>query len=248
MSQLHRIFPLDDNFAARGKTVYKEHPNLIQKMNLLPEKNVQWESQVVKQYKWRGRHQLFFSPFINSKAVKAYHAACHLLRHGLLTPMPLLAAEKRTWGFIRENIFVTELIDEHITVLDYLKLMPDGQEEVEEVIRLLADYVLRMHDSGFLHRDLNSTNFLLTGSPGNHKLHLVDLNRARRVEGISFKARAHELSRLKLKKWRSLFFRHYCHRRFDHEVMLEIAGTARSRRKVRRKYLKKFYTVTDNGS
>jgi serine/threonine protein kinase len=248
VNELHRIFPLVDNCSALQKTVYKERPNLIHKTSLLPEMTTPWLNQVVKQYKWRGRHQLFFSIFSQSKALKSFHAACHLIRHGLSTPLPLLAAERRQCGFIRENIYVTELIDNHTTVLDYLNLIPDSQEEVEDIVRLLADYILKMHDSGFLHRDLNSTNFLLTGSPGKRKLYLVDLNRARRAHHLSFKVRALELSRLKLKRWQPLFFRHYCHGRFDHKVMLEIAKAAKLRRKAWRKKTRKFYLGFGNGA
>ena len=213
--------------------VIKEHPNLIVQTSLLRDNDFPWPRQVIKQFRWRGIQNYLASPLKKSKAIKSYLAACHLLKHGLGTPMPLGAVEVRSCGFVRENLYLTEEVKDPINLLQLLKKTPHGEDNAREVVRQLAEYVLRMHDSGLWHRDLNITNFLLQGTPGKWRLYLLDLNRAIKMPHLPSPLRAHELSRLKLKKWPEVFFEYYCMDRFSRDKML---NTARKIRSLRRKW------------
>lgn len=222
----------DKDLDLPGKSqVIKEYPNLIAQTSLLTGNDFPWPGQVFKQFKWRGIQNYLASPLKKSKAVKSYLAACHLLQHGLSTPMPLGAVEARRWGFVQENLYITEEVEDTINLLQFLKKTPHGEEDAREVVKQLAKYILRMHDSGLWHRDLNITNFLLQGTPNNWRLYLLDLNRAMKMPQIPFRLRAHELSRLKLKKWPMVFFDYYCADRFNRDKMLKIARDVSSRRR-----------------
>ncbi|WP_291320487.1 lipopolysaccharide kinase InaA family protein, partial [Desulfonatronospira sp.] len=135
--------------------VIKEHPNLIVQTSLLRDNDFPWSRQVIKQFRWRGTHNYLASPLKKSKAIKSYLAACHLLKHGLGTPMPLGAVENRTYGFIWYNAYLTEVIDDFVVLKQYRSVLPHGVKGMDEATQVLASYILRMHDSGFLHNDLN---------------------------------------------------------------------------------------------
>jgi hypothetical protein len=118
--------------------------------------------------------------------MRAYGVACHLLAHGLRTPLPLGVLEERRWGFVQHNVYATEAITNFMTLKQYSTVLPEGAAGLEEVMRLVAEYIRRMHDSGLWHRDLTRSNVLLTGTPDNRQVYLVDLNRARRLPYIDF--------------------------------------------------------------
>ncbi len=128
--------------------------------------------------------------------MKAYRTACHLLAHGLCTPIPLGVFEARRWGFVQYNVYVTAALTDVITLQEYCATLPDGPAGLEEVVHLVAAYLRRMHDSGLWHRDMVTSNLLLTGAPGNRQVSLVDLNRARRISYMPMVLRAMDLARM----------------------------------------------------
>ncbi|HEY7495614.1 MAG TPA: lipopolysaccharide kinase InaA family protein [Candidatus Tectomicrobia bacterium] len=189
--------------------VYKRRPNLVCELHLPAELHLPWSRLVVKRFGWRGRHHYWCSPLKRSKAMRAYRTACHLLAHGLLTPLPLGAFEARHWGFVQDSVYVTEAITDYMTLRQYCATRPDGAAGLAEVIRLAADYARSMHDSGLWHADLTLSNFLLTGVPGQRRLLLVDLNRARRLPYMPLWLRALGLARMDWREWRLQFLTHY---------------------------------------
>jgi len=185
--------PLPDDPVLR---VYREHPNVVREVRLPPEVDLLWTCVVVKRFGWRGVQHYLSSPLKRSRAMKAYRAACHLLAHGLCTPIPLGVLEERRWGFVQYNVYVTAALTDVITLQEYCATLPDGPAGQEEVVRLVAAYLRRMHDSGLWHRDMVTSNLLLTGTPGNRQVSLVDLNRARRIPYMPMVLRAMDLARM----------------------------------------------------
>ena len=104
--------------------------------------------------------------------------------------------EERRWGFVQYNVYVTAALTDVITLQEYCATLPDGPAGLEEVVRLVAAYLRRMHDSGLWHRDMVTSNLLLTGAPGNRQVSLVDLNRARRIPYMPIVLRAMDLARM----------------------------------------------------
>jgi hypothetical protein len=219
---LWRVFPTVSCEDGANTTVYKRRPNLVQEVHTPAELHLPWSRLVFKHFGWRGGQHFFFSPLKRSKAMKSYRTACHLLAHGLLTPMPLGAFEVRCWGFIQHNVYVTEALTDAITLRKYCTTMPDGVSGMEEVLRLAAAYTRRLHDSGLWHRDMSLGNFLMTGPPGQRRLYLVDLNRARRLAHLPTWMRALDLARMDWQTWRPQFLALYCEGRFTVQRMLRI--------------------------
>ncbi len=196
-------------------TVYREHPNLVREVCLPPELGLPWACMVVKRFGWRGSQHYLASPFKRSRALKAYRTACHLLAYGLRTPLPLGVCEERRWGFVQYNVYATAAVADVVTLQQYCALLPDGPSGLEEVMRLVAAYTRRMHDSGLWHRDLVSSNLLLTGPPGHRQVYLVDLNRARRLPYVPAVLRAMDLARLGWREWLPQFCALYSAGRFS---------------------------------
>ena len=93
-------------------------------------------------------------------------------------------------------MYATAALSEVITLQQYCETMPDGPAGLEEVMQHVAAYARRMHDSGLWHRDLVSSNVLLTGTAAQRQVYVVDLNRARRVPYMPAILRAMDLARL----------------------------------------------------
>ena len=211
--------------------VIKEHPNLIVQTSLLTDDNFPWPRQVIKQFRWRGIQNYLASPLKKSKAIKSYLAACHLLKHGLGTPLPLGAVEVRRWGFVSGSAYLCESVDDFVDLKQYRKALPDGKIYMEKVLQMLAGYTLRMHDTGMMHKDLNLRNFLLAGPRGDYSLYLVDLNRAWCRKSVPLWFRAMDLSRLDLKHWYPQFYKYYCQGRFHEKTILKMAAWTRTWRR-----------------
>lgn len=187
--------------AETGLKIYREHPNLVYEMRLPPEVDVPWPRVVIKRFGWRGMQHYLTSPLKPSRALKAYRTACHLLAHGLGTPLPLGVCEERWRGFVQYNVYITVAITDGVTLQQYATSLPDGPAGMVEVIRLVAAYTRQMHDSGLWHRDLVASNLLLSGPPGQRQVYLVDLNRARRLPYVPAVLRAIDLARLGWREW-----------------------------------------------
>ena len=220
---LQRLLTGESHLYNAATVVYKRRPNLVCVTALPAHLDMPWPLLVVKCCGWRGRQHYLFSPLKRSKALKAYRAACHLLAHGLGTPLPLGACEVRRWGFIRSNIYVAEAITDYITLREYCATLPDGAAGLDEVMRLAAAYTRRMHDSGLWHRDLSLANFLMTGPRGNRQLYLVDLNRARRLPYMPAWLRALDLARMDWRAWQPRFLVLYGAGRFGPQRLLWLA-------------------------
>lgn len=202
--------------------VYKERPHLVQEVGLPANLGLPWSRLVIKRFGWRGPQHYVLSPLKHAPARRAYRTACHLLDHGLGTPLPVAVLEERTWGFLQYNSYVTEAISNFVTLRTYCRTLPEGLAGLEEVMRLTAAYVRCMHDSGMWHRDLVLANFLLTGRRGNYQLYLVDLNRARHVPAMPSYLRAVDIARMDWRQWQPQFCQLYCAERFVAERFLWI--------------------------
>lgn len=218
-----------------SSTIYKKKPNLVAEGSFFAEKDFPWPCQLIKIFKPRGFQSFVLDPLKTSKALKSYLAASHLVKHDLLTPIPLAAFEHRKLGLTWKNAFICESIPHHVVLRAFLKENWSRPGVMEEVLQKLAGFVLKMHDSGFWHRDMNLSNFLLTGGPGKYSLYVIDLNRARIRPELSLVPRALDLARLDLDEWQDFFFRAYCGERFDVDRMLLVANLARKRRRIWRR-------------
>ena len=221
--------------------LYRERPHWVCEVACPPYLDASRPRLVIKRFGrrggWRGVQNHLLSPCRRSRARKAYRTACHLLSRGLLTPIPVAALEARRWGFLCYEVYATEALEDAVSVRQYIRTLPRGSAAADEVMRLVADYARRLHDSGLWHRDMNLDNFLLTGPAECRRLYLIDLNRVRHVPCMPTWLRALDLVHLDWREWQLRFCDLYCSDRFVTARLLRVMRLCHTWRRWRRRVL-----------
>lgn len=128
-----------------------------------------------------------------SKAVRAYRHAQRLLEMGIDTPEPVAAIDVRERGVLRHSFFVS-LYSEYES-LDVLNHYPE--RPLEPMLDALADFLLKLHDCGVLHDDLNASNILYRKVDEEYYLfQLIDINRLAFGRQLSRNQRLRNLRKL----------------------------------------------------
>lgn len=128
-----------------------------------------------------------------SKAVRAYQYAQRLLAMGIDTPVPVAAIDVREGGVLRHSFFVS-LYSEYES-LDVLNRYP--AQPLEPLLDALTDYLLKVHDCGVLHGDLNASNILYRKVDEEYYLfQLIDINRLSFKRNLSHNERLSNLRKL----------------------------------------------------
>ena len=163
------ISRIPDCFDSRGETLYQGR-NTVKRFRRA---DTNW---VVKRYKRPNPAQrvayTFFEP---SKAERAYRYAHLLKEKGISTPEGIAYIERKKHGLLCEYYFIsTECTDR----LVYPELV-----ETPAYDRTLADklaaFLVRLHESGVLHGDLNLNNILYRTTPdGEYRFSVIDTNRS----------------------------------------------------------------------
>ncbi len=114
-----------------------------------------------------------------TKAVRAFDHALRLEAFGIGTPRPLAAVEVRRGGWPIASYFCSAYLPEF---REARELRLPGAPERGLLLKLLGQFVGRLHELGAVHRDLTSGNILLVpdrARPGGVSFQLVDINRMR---------------------------------------------------------------------
>lgn len=194
----------------KDKVVLKQGANQVYALRIAKPVNVPFHHIVIKKGIARNAFLLLTSLFRGSKARRAFDAARHLIRSGLDTPVPLGFLERRTHGLITECFYITEAIENCVSVKKILKTDSENSAVMEELLHAVALYAQRMHGSGMIHCDLNLANFLFRRQSGFSRMVLIDLNRFRLRKTLSSFARILDISRMYWKTYRTRFFTIYC--------------------------------------
>jgi tRNA A-37 threonylcarbamoyl transferase component Bud32 len=154
----------------------------------------------LKKYKikdWKERLKYLIWP---SKAKKEWTLSLAFRAKGVQIPAPVGLMERRRWGFLEENLFISQAIGEAQPLIDYFKeRFGEGdfskEEEKRRIVRLLGDTVRHIHDRGLFHADLHAGNFLIRRS-GEGTLYLIDLHSARMRRTLSQRQRLWNIAQL----------------------------------------------------
>jgi hypothetical protein len=185
--------------------VYLTRPNLVAEVKFFGVGNF-----LVKSFGWRSVFHFLISPFRRSKAMRSFLVAQRLLFHRVPTPIPVCVLEKRCFSFVMENIYITEVVENYITVREYLQRQPEGYRKARSILPFLAEYVRNLHSAGVWHRDLHLTNFLMKfDKHGNPVFYIVDLNRARLFNRLPMWLRIFDIGKMDLHEFRADFIDYY---------------------------------------
>ena len=142
---------------------------------------------------------------VPGKATRAFAAAQHLHRANPgLTPEPVAALETLSGGKPGPGWLVTRYepgMTSFRARLIELYAANGPCERIMALLQTVAEACARMHDAGFMHRDLGNQNIMLAEREGRATpaVLVVDLNRARLVAGpLGTWSRARDLSRISL--------------------------------------------------
>lgn len=119
-------------------------------------------------------NRLVYGALRASKAERAYTHALRLAELGIGTPVPVAALNVRRWGVLHRSFFVSQYSD--YRPIDQLDSYPNA--EAEPLIDALTDFLIRLHDRGVVHHDLNISNILHKRlDDGRYDFQVVDINR-----------------------------------------------------------------------
>lgn len=118
-------------------------------------------------------NRIAYTFFRSSKAFRSYEHALALMNKGIPTPHPVAFAEKYCCGLLSRSYYVSGYDASTQSMRSYL----DATQEDAEVLKGLAEFIVRIHELGILHLDLSPGNILLSRTPSGLVFLLVDINR-----------------------------------------------------------------------
>jgi len=140
-------------------------------------------------------NRLLYGVLRRSKAERAYLHAAQLRERGIDSPEEVAFLEIRRRGVLAESYFVS-LCSEFDSLLPVMELdRPMARRR--EILDALAAFLLRLHDAGVEHLDLNIGNILYRreGETG-YAFQLIDTNRMRFRRHLTIRLRLDNLRRL----------------------------------------------------
>lgn len=181
---------LPELFARRGRTLHSGR-NCVKLFTAADGAAGEW---VAKRYRRPHLLQRFVYRWLRpSKAARAYRFALRLAELGIATPAPVAYLEQRGLLLFGDSYFVSlRCTDPPL----YPRLV-EAPVFDRELARLLAAFLVEMHEKGFLHGDLNLTNILYHSLPdGQVRFTVIDTNRSHFLAQPSPEACLHNLVRL----------------------------------------------------
>lgn len=147
---------------------------------------------IIKRYKFPNIFQrIVYTFFKKSKAERAYLYAGVFRERGFNTPHEIAYIQINHYGLFKDSYFVSTFTSD-LPLLPILKQRPIKTQLVNE----LASFLVRLHQKGIMHGDLNLTNILYQQEFESYKFSLIDINRSRFLESPSAKECIEDLKRL----------------------------------------------------
>lgn len=178
------------DFFDRNGTVLHDGRNTLKRFE------VNGRSLVVKRYGHLSLlNRLLYGVLRPSKAERAYRHAIRLKKLGIDTPEAVATVEIRRCGVLCESYFVA--VGSAFKPLGPVAERDTQRPEVRAVLDALAGFLLRLHQAGILHQDLNIGNILYDGDPRNgFRFQIIDTNRMKFRRRLSVRQRLNNLRRL----------------------------------------------------
>lgn len=140
-------------------------------------------------------NKITYRYFRKSKARRSYEYAMFLLEKGIGTPQPIAYFENYNWMGLKDSYYASEHLQCDFTFREFLKLLdyPDH----ENILRQFTKFSYSLHQKGIEFKDHSPGNTLIKkNSEGQYDFFLVDLNRMKFHESMSFEMRMKNLCRL----------------------------------------------------
>lgn len=221
-----------DWFANNGKTVHAGR-------NVIKQFCIDGVSLAVKSYGHLSLvNRIIYGVLRKSKGQRSYEYAKRLVSLGIDTPKGVAYIELRKNGLLSESYFVS-LYSDFSSLKDAAEQFPDNIEG-PQLLDEFAAFLVKMHDAGVVHKDLNISNILYTanvnGNDGNsatnsatnggrYRFQVIDTNRMKFCRHIGMHKRLHTIRRLSCKPEAFLYIlRKYAEEANRNPVNVELKG------------------------
>lgn len=157
---------------------------------------------VVKEYGHQDPIRGFiYGIFRQPKALRAYNNALRLLAEGFLTPAPIACAFEKQGGRLIRSWLITEIAEG--SLVKDLYIYPGLQQQEREALwKALSKYTYALHSARILPLDYNCENiFYKPAEDGNFEFSLVDINRMRFGQTVSFRQAMRSFEQLNVNAW-----------------------------------------------
>lgn len=188
-------------------------------------------------------------PWRRAPRIREFQNLLRLKQKGIPAVRPLLAAERRVFGFLERQLLITERIADSSSLFDLAVKETLDKEQLFSINRRLGNLVGRMHNAGFCHRDLFMRNILVAVNGAEPSVHFIDCHQGR-WQQIPGRAFSYDLGCFE--KWaatlfdkntRAHFFAGYLEVRPGENLskLLRLTNQARQRIIIRRQKRKRIY-------
>lgn len=140
-------------------------------------------------------NKIAYKYFRKSKAKRSFEYATTLLEKGIGTPKPIAYLENYNWIGLKDSYYVSEHLECDLTFRELVEI-PDYPDH-ENILRQFTRFSFGLHEKGIEFLDHSPGNTLIKKNvEGNYDFFLVDLNRMKFHDAMSFEVRMKNLCRL----------------------------------------------------
>jgi len=139
-------------------------------------------------------NKIVYRYFKKSKARRSFEFATRLLDLGIGTPQPIAYFENYDAIGLRDSYYVSEHLECDLT---YRELVETDYPDAENILRQFTQFTFSMHEKGIEFLDHSPGNTLIVKKDeAKYEFYLVDLNRMKFHDQLSFESRMKNLSRI----------------------------------------------------
>lgn len=138
---------------------------------------------------------IIYKYFRKSKARRSFENANLLFSKGIGTPKPIAFKENFKGILLRDSYYVCEHLEHDFIFENIFHDLPNLDKD--KMLRGIAQFTFNLHEKGIEFLDHSQANTLIKiDSEGNYKFFLVDLNRMKFHDSISFETRMKNMHKL----------------------------------------------------
>ena len=139
-------------------------------------------------------NKIIYCYFKKSKAKRSYEYALRLINYDIGTPFPVAVFENKSLIGLKDSYYVCEHIQYDFMFRDLIET--DNFPDLDTILKQFALFSFDLHQKGIEFLDHSPGNTLIKKVDGHYEFYLVDLNRMKFHDTLSYERRVNNLKRL----------------------------------------------------